>query len=97
MEPEYQSQNIRMLTRQEISLDVLVAVPNKPLMTLRTGDMTEKGFYLLAGNRRLPEIGTEVVLTLEEFLQSPEPAAMRARVVHKNNEGMGVELLGPVT
>ncbi len=96
METGIQAQEARLLSRRETSLDVLVAVPNKPMMTLQTGNMTEKGVYLLAGNRRLPEIGTEVVLTLEEFLLSSEPAAMRARVVHKNNVGMGVELLGPV-
>lgn len=97
MEARRQSLNIRSCTRRQISLDVLVAVPNEPLMTLRTGDMTENGVYLLAGNRQLPEIGTEVVLTLEEFMQRPEPAGMRARVIHKNSDGMGVELLGPVT
>ncbi len=91
------TQEARSQVRREMSLDVLVAVPNKPLMTLQTGNMTEKGVYLLAGNIQLPEIGTEVVLTLEEFLLSSEPAAMRARVVHKTSKGMGVELLGPVT
>lgn len=91
-----QAQEARLLSRRETSLDVLVTVPNKPMMTLQTGNMTDKGVYLLAGNRQLPEVGTEVVLTLEEFLLSSEPAAMRARVVHKTSRGMGVELLGPV-
>ncbi|MEE8388057.1 MAG: PilZ domain-containing protein [Acidiferrobacterales bacterium] len=90
------TQGARSQVRREKSLDVLVAVPNRPLMTLQTGNITEKGVYLLAGNRPLPEIGSEVVLTLEAFLLSSEAAAMRARVVHKTSKGMGVELLGPV-
>lgn len=96
MGPGTQTRDARLHTRHEVSIDVLVAVPNKPLMTLQTGNMAGAGIYLLAGNRQLPDIGTEVVLTLEEFLQHPEPAAMRARVIHKNSDGMGVELLGPV-
>ncbi|MFV1997821.1 MAG: hypothetical protein ACC641_07390 [Acidiferrobacterales bacterium] len=96
MKTGVQTQKTRSLSRRETSLDVLVAVPDMPMMTLRTGNMTESGVYLLAGKRQLPEIGTEVILTLEEFLLSSEPAAMRARVVHKTSRGMGVELLGPV-
>jgi len=96
MKTGIQAQKTRLLSRQETSVDVLVAVPNMPLMTLQTSNMTERGIYLLAGKRPLPEVGTEVVLTLEEFLMSADPTAMRARVVHKTSEGMGVELLGPV-
>ncbi len=90
-------QDARLHTRRVVSLDVLVAVPNQPLMTLQTRNLTKEGIYLLAGNKQLPEIGTEVVLTMEEFLLNPVPAAMRARVVYKNDDGMGVEMLGPVT
>ena len=90
-------QEARAHSRHKTLLDVLVAVPNEPLMTLQTANITDNSVYLLAGKRQLPEIGTEVVLTMEQFLLSPEPAAMRARVVHKTTSGMGVVLLGPVT
>ena len=96
METGTHKHNVRLHTRREVSLDVLVAIPGQPLMTLQTGNMNKEGIYLLAGNKQLPETGTEVVLTMEEFLLNPVPAAMRARVVHKNDAGMGVELLGPV-
>jgi hypothetical protein len=87
----------RAEVRHNISLDVLVAVKGQPLMTLKTGNMTEKGVFLLSNNRQLPAVGTEVMLTMEEFLLRSDPVAMRGRVIHKNELGMGIELLGPVT
>lgn len=87
----------RAQTRNDISVDVLVAVKNQPLMTLKTGNMTDRGVFLLSNNCPLPPVGTEVILTIEEFLHQPDPIAMTGRVIHKNEHGMGVELLGPVT
>jgi hypothetical protein len=87
----------RRNNRVDASMNVIVAIPNEPLMTLKTGNMTEDGVFLISRNRNLPDVGTEVILTLEEFLQSTEPTAIVGRVIHKNDHGMGVELLGPVT
>lgn len=80
----------------DVSMDVIVAVPGETLMTLKTGRMTQNGVFLISRNRKLPEVGTEVILTLDELLQSAEPTAVVARVTHKNDDGMGVELLGPM-
>jgi hypothetical protein len=83
--------------RHNMSVDVLVAVKGQPLMTLKTGNMTEKDVFLLSNNCQLPAVGTEVMLTMEEFLQRSDPLAMRARIEHKNERGIVVKLLGPVT
>ena len=83
--------------RQNISVNVLVAIKGQPPITLKTGNITEKGIFLLSNNRQLPAVGTEIMLTMEEFLQRSDPVAMKGRVINKNERGMGVELLGPVT
>lgn len=86
----------RSSERMDVSMDVLVAVPGETLMTMKTGNMTQNGVFLISRNRDLPEIGTEVILTMDEMLQSTEPTAIVGRVIHKNGQGMGVKLLGPV-
>lgn len=88
---------MRANTRVDASVNVLVAVPNQPPMTLKTGNMTGNGVFLISRNQKLPEVGTEVVLTLEEILQGTEPTAMVGKVIHKNDLGMGIELLGPLS
>jgi hypothetical protein len=91
------SMEARASERVDVSMDVLVAVPGETLMTMKTGNMTQNGVFLISRNRKLPDVGTEVILTMDEMLQSTEPTAMVGRVIHKNERGMGVELLGPVT
>jgi len=88
---------MRADTRVDASVNVLVAVPNQPPMTMKTGNMTGNGVFLISRNQQLPEVGTEIVLTLEEMLQGTEPMAMVGKVIHKNDEGMGIELLGPLS
>lgn len=83
--------------RHEVSIDVIVAVPDADPITLKTGDVSHGGVFLLAdGENPLPDVGTEFVATLSEFLTSTEPMAMRARVVRREGDGIGVEFLGPV-
>lgn len=81
----------------DVSTSVIVAVPGETLMTLKTGRMTQNGVFLMSGNRKLPEVGTEVIVTMDEMLQSDVPSAVHGRVTHKNDEGMDIELLGPIT
>jgi hypothetical protein len=91
------SREARASERVDVSMDVIVAVPGETLMTMKTGNMTQNGVFLISRNQKLPDVGTEVILTLDELLQSTEPTALVGRVIHKNEQGMGVELLGPVT
>lgn len=88
---------MRTNPRVDASVSVLVAVPNQPPMSMKTGNMTGNGLFLISRNQKLPDIGTEIVLTMEEMLQSTEPTAMVGKVIHKNEQGMGVELLGPLS
>lgn len=89
--------DMRVNNRVDASVNVLVAIPNQPPITMKTGNMTQNGVFLISRNQKLPEVGTKVVLTLEEFLQSTEPTAMVGRVIHKNSDGMGIEILGPLS
>jgi hypothetical protein len=89
--------NQRQYPRHEISIDVIVVFPDSEPITMKTGNVSEGGIFLLAdGKTRLPTVGTEFVATLSEFLNSTDPMALRARVAHRNDQGIGVEFLGPV-
>jgi hypothetical protein len=89
--------NEREHTRYEASVDVVVAAPDCEPITLKTGNISHGGVFLLRkGHEPLPAVGTEFVATLNEFLGSMEPMAMRGRVVRRDAHGIGVEFLGPV-
>jgi hypothetical protein len=83
--------------RQEVSIDVVIAVGNDRPFTLKTGNLSESGVFLRAERgQRLPSEGTEFIATLNEFLGSTEPMALRGRVIHRQADGIGVEFIGPV-
>lgn len=90
-------QKEREHSRCESSVEVVVATPDCDPITLKTGNISQGGVYLLRnGHEPLPAVGTEFVATLDEFMGSSEPMAMRGRVVRRDAYGIGVEFLGPV-
>jgi hypothetical protein len=89
-------ENHRRANREDASISVKVIVPGKPPMILRTGNASTEGVFLRCARPALPPVGTELIITMEEFLNSQEPMALRARVVHVNALGMGIEFLGPL-
>jgi hypothetical protein len=89
--------NEREHTRHEVSVEVVVAAPDCEPITLKTGNISQGGVFLLRnGHEPLPSVGTEFVATLNEFLGDMEPMAMRGRVVRRDANGIAVEFLGPV-
>lgn len=95
-DPAPGSANQRQHDRQDVAVTVHVVIPGRSPMKLTTGNLSDSGVFLLCGGRAQPAINTEILITLEEFLESAEPMAMRARVAHRNDIGFGIELLGPV-
>ena len=88
---------LRKHPRRELSIEVLFTVPGDEPMTLTTGNASDGGIFLYSGGRQMPEIGTEVYITLSEFIASDIPLVMRACIVHKSDAGVGIEFLGPLT
>jgi len=84
----------RRSERTDVSMEVIVTAKGFGPMTLQTGNMSECSVYLKSGGHILPEVGAEIFVTLSEFLGSTEPVAMSARVIHKNDLGMGIEFMG---
>jgi hypothetical protein len=82
--------------RQDVSIAMQVILPGRPPLILRTGNASAEGIFLRCASRSLPAVGTELIVTMDEFLESTEPMAMRARVVHRNDIGFGIEFIGPI-
>lgn len=90
-------EDLRKHPRRELSIEVLFTVPGDEPLTLKTGNASDGGIFLLSEGRQLPEIGTEVYITLSEFIANDIPLVMRARIAHKDKTGIGIEFLGPLT
>lgn len=84
----------RKYERTSISIDVVVVMKGRTPMTLKTGNISEGGIYLLSGGRDMPKVGEELSVTLSEFMNEAQPVAMRAVVRHKSEDGIGIEFLG---
>ncbi|MDH5632736.1 MAG: PilZ domain-containing protein [Gammaproteobacteria bacterium] len=84
----------RKYERSEISIEVLVTMPGRTPMKLKTGNISEGGVFLLSGGRNMPRPGTELSVTLPEFLNQAQPVAMKAVVRHYSDCGIGIEFLG---
>lgn len=95
MSSNYQTKpNDRRFDRENVSMEVLVSAKGFPPLTLETGNYSRDGVFLLSGGHILPEVGAEIIVTLGDFVGSAEPIAMTAKVMHKNDLGMGIEFLG---
>jgi hypothetical protein len=78
------------------SIAVQVKQSGQDAMLLFTGNISEGGMYLEARDDiALPEVGEELIITLADELAGDNPPAMRAKVVHRNKGGFGVQFLGP--
>ena len=75
---------------------MLVAIPTRPPMVLRTPNFSKSGIFVLYGAKDKPVEGTEIRLTLKEFLGHDVPMAMVARIVYMEETGLGIEFIGPV-
>lgn len=80
--------------RKEVSIEVIIVMKGRTPMTLKTGNLSEGGVFILSGGRDMPKVGEELSITLPEFMGENQPVAMRAVVRHRNNDGIGIEFLG---
>ena len=71
-------------------------MPGRPPVTLRSSNHSEKGIFLLYGAKQKPAEGTEITVTLKEFLNDDVPLAMTARIIYVTETGFGIEFLGPI-
>ena len=95
--PELNNSNDSRSHARHISgVDVTVAIPGHPPVALKTANSSEGGVFLLYGVKDKPPIGTEITVILSEFLDSDDPLAMVAKVIHVNELGMGIEFLRPI-
>ncbi|MCG6975724.1 MAG: PilZ domain-containing protein [Acidiferrobacterales bacterium] len=81
--------------RKNDGVEVTVAIPGRPPMTLLTSDYSESGIFLLYGARNKPAEGSEITVTLAEFLGSDTPIAMVARIIRVEERGFAIEFVGP--
>ncbi len=79
------------------SFTVQVKRSGQDAMLLYTGNISKEGMYLEAEDGiALPEVGEELIVTLVDELMGKNPPAMKAKVIHQNKDGFGVQFLGPV-
>jgi len=83
----------RKFPREELSIDVVVKIGNEEIVTLKTADVSEGGIFLLAGDHELPEVDSEIEVTLPAFMSSDEPYTALARIARKTDTGIGIEFL----
>ena len=86
----------RAFPRQEGGAEVVVAIPGRPPVTLVTSNFSKSGIFLLYGAKDKPAEGTEITVTLKEFLGDDMPMAMVARIVYVEETGFAIEFLHPV-
>ncbi len=84
----------RRFDRENVSMEVLVTAKGFPPLKLITGNYSRDGVFLLSGDHILPEVGAEITVAIGDFVGNAEPIAMTAKVMHKNDHGMGIEFLG---
>ena len=78
------------------SFTVQVKRSGQGALLLCTGNISKEGMYLEADDGiALPEVGEELIVTLVDDLMGKNPPAMKAKVVHQNKDGFGIQLLGP--
>jgi hypothetical protein len=86
----------RQYERQEGGAEVVVAIPGRPPLSLRTSNYSKQGIFLLYGAKDKPAEGTEITVTLKEFLSDDIPMAMKAKIVYVEETGFGIEITGPL-
>jgi hypothetical protein len=84
----------REFQRKDEGVEVIVAIPDRPPMTLVTTNYSESGIFLLYSGNNKPREGSEITVTLAEFLGGDTPMAMTARITRVEDRGFAIEFLG---
>jgi PilZ domain len=85
----------RQYERKDLSMEVVVILPDGESMTLRTGNTSDGGALIMGDGRALPDVGTEIGITVRNPIAGKKAPVHKARVVRKTDEGIGIELLIP--
>lgn len=76
--------------RIKLQLEVELSLPGTDTLTLTSGNLSDSGIYLHAGNHPLPLVGSEVYLRLKQPLGDGEPPLIKARIVRIDQNGAGL-------
>jgi len=83
----------RKFPREDLSIEVVVKIANGEIVMLKTADVSEGGIFLLAGDHELPEVDSEIEVTLPAFMSSDKPYTALARIARKTDMGIGIKFL----
>ena len=76
-------------------MEVVVIPPDGEPMILRTGNTSDGGALIMGDAKTLPDVGTEIGITVRNPIAGKQAPIHKARVIRKTDEGIGIELLIP--
>ncbi|GMR17793.1 MAG: hypothetical protein BMS9Abin33_0187 [Gammaproteobacteria bacterium] len=83
----------RQYERKNLSMEVVIILPSGESMILRTGNTSDGGALIVGDEKALPDIGTEIGITVRNPIAGKKAPIHKARVIRKTNEGIGIKLL----
>lgn len=85
----------RKHVRTNISMEVVVILPDGEQLFLRTADTSDGGALLLSDGKSMPEVGTEIGITVRNAIAGKKAPIHKARVVRETADGIGIQLIIP--
>ncbi|MDH5648859.1 MAG: PilZ domain-containing protein [Gammaproteobacteria bacterium] len=87
----------RKYPRSDVSMEVVIILPDETNLIVHTGNTSDGGALLLGDENELPEVGTEIGITVRSPIAGRKAPVHPARVVRKTRDGIGIQLLIPGT
>ncbi|GAB4297866.1 MAG: hypothetical protein Kow0096_16150 [Thiohalomonadaceae bacterium] len=84
------SRDQRRHPRINIQIEVELIAPEIGSLTLQSGNLSDSGLYLCAGQSMPLRIGSEVCVRLKQALGDGEAPLVKARVVRIEEQGIGL-------
>lgn len=78
--------------RLNIRLEVELHAEGEPA-SLHTRDLSNKGAFLEASERQLPDVGTIVYIKLKQGFQDGDAPLVKAEIVRSDNDGIALKFL----
>ena len=76
-------------------MEVVVIPAEGEPMILRTGNTSDGGALIIGDGKALPDVGTEIGITVRNPIAGKKAPIHKARVIRKTEDGIGIELLIP--
>lgn len=83
----------RKYRRENVFLDAEIAWSDLDKVIMQVRDICMGGIYLEANERGLPEIGTEVDVTLLVHIEDEEFHTMKSRVTRVDSDGIALKFM----